>query len=55
MSFHRPPSGTAPFRPSGCEVNPDCGLNTRGWSETRASLENLVAAAQEVRDELPAS
>ncbi len=30
-------------------VNPDCGLKTRGWSETRASLENLVAAAREVR------
>ncbi len=24
-------------------VNPDCGLKTRGWAETRASLENLVA------------
>ncbi|MCY0934930.1 5-methyltetrahydropteroyltriglutamate--homocysteine S-methyltransferase [Streptomyces sp. H34-S4] len=36
-------------------VNPDCGLKTRGWSETRASLENLVAAAREVRDELSAS
>ncbi|GAA3183467.1 MULTISPECIES: 5-methyltetrahydropteroyltriglutamate--homocysteine S-methyltransferase [Streptomyces] len=36
-------------------VNPDCGLKTRGWAETRASLENLVAAARTVRDELPAS
>ncbi|MEU6389328.1 5-methyltetrahydropteroyltriglutamate--homocysteine S-methyltransferase [Streptomyces sp. NPDC046939] len=36
-------------------VNPDCGLKTRGWSETRASLENLVAAARTVRSELPAS
>ena len=36
-------------------VNPDCGLKTRGWPETRASLENLVAAAQMVRSELPAS
>ncbi|MEU9861043.1 5-methyltetrahydropteroyltriglutamate--homocysteine S-methyltransferase [Streptomyces sp. NPDC047971] len=35
-------------------VNPDCGLKTRGWPETRASLENLVAAAREVRAELPA-
>ncbi|MGI5472933.1 5-methyltetrahydropteroyltriglutamate--homocysteine S-methyltransferase [Streptomyces sp. CA-132043] len=35
-------------------VNPDCGLKTRGWSETRASLENLVAAARTVRGELPA-
>ncbi|MFF7188239.1 5-methyltetrahydropteroyltriglutamate--homocysteine S-methyltransferase [Streptomyces sp. NPDC008222] len=36
-------------------VNPDCGLKTRGWDETRASLENLVAAARTVRGELPAS
>ncbi|MCG7523058.1 5-methyltetrahydropteroyltriglutamate--homocysteine S-methyltransferase [Streptomyces sp. OfavH-34-F] len=36
-------------------VNPDCGLKTRGWPETRASLENLVAAARTVRAELPAS
>ncbi|MGA5496236.1 5-methyltetrahydropteroyltriglutamate--homocysteine S-methyltransferase [Streptomyces cinereoruber] len=33
-------------------VNPDCGLKTRGWPETRASLENLVAAARTVREEL---
>ncbi|MDX3853596.1 5-methyltetrahydropteroyltriglutamate--homocysteine S-methyltransferase [Streptomyces sp. AK02-01A] len=33
-------------------VNPDCGLKTRGWPETRASLENLVAAARMVRAEL---
>ncbi|MFI9271244.1 5-methyltetrahydropteroyltriglutamate--homocysteine S-methyltransferase [Kitasatospora sp. NPDC052896] len=33
-------------------VNPDCGLKTRGWSETRASLGHLVAAAREVRAEL---
>jgi 5-methyltetrahydropteroyltriglutamate--homocysteine methyltransferase len=36
-------------------VNPDCGLKTRGWPETRASLENLVAAARTVREELGAS
>ncbi|NED74166.1 5-methyltetrahydropteroyltriglutamate--homocysteine S-methyltransferase [Streptomyces sp. SID9944] len=36
-------------------VNPDCGLKTRAWPETRASLENLVAAARTVRDELPES
>ncbi|MFC8854386.1 5-methyltetrahydropteroyltriglutamate--homocysteine S-methyltransferase [Streptomyces sp. NPDC057144] len=36
-------------------VNPDCGLKTRAWPETRASLENLVAAARTVRGELPAS
>ncbi|MFF4507535.1 5-methyltetrahydropteroyltriglutamate--homocysteine S-methyltransferase [Streptomyces sp. NPDC001401] len=36
-------------------VNPDCGLKTRGWPETRASLENLVAAARAVRAELSTS
>ncbi|MFC8075088.1 5-methyltetrahydropteroyltriglutamate--homocysteine S-methyltransferase [Streptomyces sp. NPDC057307] len=35
-------------------VNPDCGLKTRGWPETRASLENLVTAAREIRAELAA-
>ncbi|WP_405540028.1 5-methyltetrahydropteroyltriglutamate--homocysteine S-methyltransferase [Streptomyces sp. NBC_00075] len=35
-------------------VNPDCGLKTRGWPETRASLEHLVAAARTVREELAA-
>ncbi|MGW2341295.1 5-methyltetrahydropteroyltriglutamate--homocysteine S-methyltransferase [Streptomyces sp. NPDC001661] len=33
-------------------VNPDCGLKTRAWPETRASLEHLVAAARTVRGEL---
>ncbi|MFE9799990.1 5-methyltetrahydropteroyltriglutamate--homocysteine S-methyltransferase [Streptomyces goshikiensis] len=33
-------------------VNPDCGLKTRGWAETRTSLEHLVAAARTVREEL---
>ncbi|MGW2398004.1 5-methyltetrahydropteroyltriglutamate--homocysteine S-methyltransferase [Kitasatospora sp. NPDC001664] len=35
-------------------VNPDCGLKTRAWPETRASLENLVEAARTVRAELTA-
>ncbi|HEX4560773.1 MAG TPA: 5-methyltetrahydropteroyltriglutamate--homocysteine S-methyltransferase [Gemmatimonadales bacterium] len=30
-------------------VNPDCGLKTRGWPETMASLTNLVAAAKQLR------
>ena len=30
-------------------VNPDCGLKTRGWPETMASLTNLVAAAKRLR------
>ncbi|MFJ6135444.1 5-methyltetrahydropteroyltriglutamate--homocysteine S-methyltransferase [Kitasatospora sp. NPDC092286] len=33
-------------------VNPDCGLKTRGWPETRASLDHLVEAARLVRAEL---
>ncbi|MFD7230308.1 5-methyltetrahydropteroyltriglutamate--homocysteine S-methyltransferase [Streptomyces sp. NPDC059881] len=36
-------------------VNPDCGLKTRGWPETRASLENLVTAARTVRLEIAGS
>jgi 5-methyltetrahydropteroyltriglutamate--homocysteine methyltransferase len=32
-------------------VNPDCGLKTRGYAEVRASLANLVTAAQAVRAE----
>ncbi|UQA92451.1 5-methyltetrahydropteroyltriglutamate--homocysteine S-methyltransferase [Streptomyces halobius] len=36
-------------------VNPDCGLKTRGWPEVTTSLENLVAAAREIRAGLPAS
>ncbi|XRQ09923.1 5-methyltetrahydropteroyltriglutamate--homocysteine S-methyltransferase [Actinomadura welshii] len=33
-------------------VNPDCGLKTRAYPETEASLRNLVAAARRVRDDL---
>lgn len=32
-------------------VNPDCGLKTRGTAETKPSLENMVAAAKEMRKE----
>lgn len=32
-------------------VNPDCGLKTRGWEEVRAGLQNLVAAARDLRHE----
>ncbi len=31
-------------------VNPDCGLKTRGWPETRQSLANMVEAAQRLRE-----
>jgi 5-methyltetrahydropteroyltriglutamate--homocysteine methyltransferase len=31
-------------------VNPDCGLKTRKWPETKAALENMVAAAKAARE-----
>ena len=30
-------------------VNPDCGLKTRAWPETNASLKNMVGAAKRLR------
>ncbi|MBL1378922.1 5-methyltetrahydropteroyltriglutamate--homocysteine S-methyltransferase [Zobellella sp. CGMCC 1.18722] len=30
-------------------VNPDCGLKTRNWEETRAALANMVAASEALR------
>ncbi|HEX7817480.1 5-methyltetrahydropteroyltriglutamate--homocysteine S-methyltransferase [Dyella sp.] len=36
-------------------VNPDCGLKTRGWPETRAALMSLVQAAQAMRSKLSAA
>jgi 5-methyltetrahydropteroyltriglutamate--homocysteine methyltransferase len=30
-------------------VNPDCGLKTRRWDEVRRALENMVAAAKQMR------
>ncbi|HEX2920554.1 MAG TPA: 5-methyltetrahydropteroyltriglutamate--homocysteine S-methyltransferase [Bacteroidales bacterium] len=30
-------------------VNPDCGLKTRGWSETREAITNMVVAARQMR------
>ncbi|RSD32116.1 5-methyltetrahydropteroyltriglutamate--homocysteine S-methyltransferase [Vibrio pectenicida] len=32
-------------------VNPDCGLKTRNWAETEASLSNMVSAAKKLRVE----
>jgi 5-methyltetrahydropteroyltriglutamate--homocysteine methyltransferase len=32
-------------------INPDCGLKTRGWKETKAALKNMVMLAQELRGE----
>ena len=33
-------------------VNPDCGLKTRGWTETRAVLFHMVSAARALRGEV---
>lgn len=33
-------------------INPDCGLKTRGITETRASLANMTEAARVIREEL---
>ncbi len=35
-------------------INPDCGLKTRGYTETVASLENILAATREARASLGA-
>jgi len=34
-------------------VNPDCGLKTRRWVEVEPSLENMVQAAENVRESSP--
>ena len=31
-------------------VNPDCGLKTRGWSETILALQNMMDMTQKVRE-----
>ena len=35
--------------PSQLWVNPDCGLKTHAWPETRAALRNMVEAAKVLR------
>ena len=37
------------INPAQLWVNPDCGLKTRGWAETEASLRNMVEAAKILR------
>ena len=34
-------------------INPDCGLKTRHWEETKKALIEMVAAAQECRENIP--
>ena len=38
------------FTPEQLWVNPDCGLKTRSWEETRLALANMVEATTVVRD-----
>ena len=33
-------------------VNPDCGLKTRQWPETRVALENMVSVARHLRKQV---
>ena len=40
---------SAVIAPAQLWVNPDCGLKTRGWTETEAALTNMVAAARQMR------
>ena len=39
----------AKIKPVKLWINPDCGLKTRGETETVASLKNMVAAARQLR------
>ncbi|MEW5320201.1 MAG: hypothetical protein WDW38_011293 [Sanguina aurantia] len=48
-------TGILAGRPECLWVNPDCGLKTRAWSETIASLKNMVEAAAVVRREVQAA
>ncbi len=36
-------------------VNPDCGLKTRGWVESKAALKNMVEATKIIKSELKAN
>lgn len=33
-------------------INPDCGLKTRGWDETKLALQNMVTVAKKLRESL---
>ena len=36
-------------------INPDCGLKTRGWDETKLALQNMVTVAKKLRESLVAA
>ncbi|EEY19800.1 methionine synthase [Verticillium alfalfae VaMs.102] len=38
------------LRPEQLWINPDCGLKTRQWKETKTALTNLVNAAKFFRE-----
>jgi len=40
------------LKPNQVWVNPDCGLKTRDWSETKIALQLMVEAAQELRAQI---
>lgn len=40
------------LKPNQVWVNPDCGLKTRDWSETKISLQLMVEAAKELRAQI---
>lgn len=42
------------LEPNQVWVNPDCGLKTRGWTETKAALEEMVVATKNCRAKLEA-
>ena len=44
----------AVLKPEQLWVNPDCGLKTRGWPETRAALGAMVEAARTMREAVAA-
>lgn len=50
--FQRIRAMSAFVQPGLLWVNPDCGLKTRAWAETRAALTNMVQAAQQARKEI---
>lgn len=37
------------FKPEQLWINPDCGLKTRQWPETRAALSNMINATKAFR------
>jgi 5-methyltetrahydropteroyltriglutamate--homocysteine methyltransferase len=50
--FQRIHAMCAYVRPDLLWVNPDCGLKTRGWTETKAALTNMVQAAKQARQNI---